>query len=199
MTMSSQGCSLISHLLNSTSSYSTMCCCAGELICLWLRGRKALYSVTYTVYSRASASLFPAWGFFCAMTKPGLPLLSLRSASMTAWGDANRVLLSKTKCMRTAFFFFSFFLPYLPSHKKTLLLCHIGLCWEKVTSVTHIQSAEPPVKMNALVLSFQSCFWSLHVPVSENTLQMLRLHSYEQWYWLAWAVYCNQQHRTWGL
>lgn len=166
MTMSSQGCSLISHLLNSTSSYSTMCCCAGELICLWLRGRKALYSVTYTVYSRASASLFPAWGFFCAMTKPGLPLLSLRSASMTAWGDANRVLLSKMKCMRTAFFFF-FFSSLSPFSQKDpaplsyrTLLGKSNICHTHTVSRTTCQDECFGAEFSELLLKFaRSSVW----------------------------------------
>lgn len=196
--MSSQGCSLISHLLNSTSRTAAP---RAPLLGNWFASdseEEKCCTQLHMLFILELQLLFNAWGFFCAITKPGLALLSLRSASMTARGDANRVLLSKTKCIRTAFFF-SFSLSPFSQRDPTLLLCHIGLCWEKVTSVTHVQSAEPPLKMNALVLSFQSCLWSLHVPVPENTLQMLRLHSYEQWYWLAWAVCCNHQHRIWGL
>lgn len=171
-----------------------MSCCAEEVICLWLGGRNALYSVTHTVYSSALPSFFPALGFSCAMTKLGLALLSLRSDSIIAWGDANRVLPSKPQVYHSCFFFPPPPSPFTKSpHSAPLsdgtLLGQSSTCHTHTISRTDCQDECFGAEFSKVPLKFA------HVSVSRNILWMLRPCSYEQWYQLAWAASCSCQHR----
>lgn len=196
MTTSSQGCSLISHLPDSTSRSAAPC---PAVLRNWFAS-----DLKEGMPCTQSPTLFIPVPCFLFFLLGDSPVQLLSPAWLCLPWDLTvsqpevmqtECYLQKPKCIRVAFFPPS----SLPSQRApTLPHCQMGLCWDKVASVILTQLADPTAKMNALVLSFQRCLWSLHMFLCPG-ISFGCSGCYKQWYQLAWATSCSCQRRIWGM